>query len=240
MTFPITGISSMATKALLAELARAYEARAGRRVAIESAGGVDAAGRVRAGEPFDLVVLARDSIDRLLAAGHLVPDSRVDLAHSPVAVAVRAGAARPDIAGEDELRRAVLTASSIGVSTGPSGVELGRLFERWGIASGLRARMVTPPPGVPVGALIARGEVELGFQQLSELAHLEGIDVLGPMPDAVRIVTTFSGAIGARAGQPSEAQALLAFLASPAAAAAKRRQGMDPPDASSASRGFDS
>lgn len=222
----------MATKALLAELAGAYEAHAGHEVAIESVGGVDAARRVRAGEPFDFVVLGGDSIDGLLAEGHLVAGSRVDLAISPVAVAVRAGADRPDIAGEDALRRCVLAAPSIGISTGPSGVALGRLFERWGVAPELRARTVTPPPGLPVGSLIARGEVALGFQQLSELVHLEGVDVLGPMPDSVRIVTTFSGAIGARSRRPAAARKLLDFLASPAAAAAKRRQGMDPPDAS--------
>jgi molybdate transport system substrate-binding protein len=222
----ITGISSMATRAVLAELARAYEARSGRTVALESVGGVDAAKRVQAGEPFDVVVLARDAIEELIAEGHLVAGSQVDLVRSGVAVAVRAGAARPDIASEDALRRAVLTARAIGTSTGPSGVELGRLFERWGIAERIRNRIVTPRPGVPVGALIARGEVELGFQQLSELIGVHGIDVVGPLPLAVQIVTTFSAAVGAAAGQPEAARALLAFLGSPAAEDAKRRHGM--------------
>jgi molybdate transport system substrate-binding protein len=135
MTLSITGISSMATKAVLADLARAYEADADRRVAFTSVGGVDAARRVQAGEPFDVAVLARDAIDRLIAEGHLAAGSRVDLARSQVAIAVRAGAARPDITSEDALRRAVLAASSIGVSTGPSGAGLGRLFERWRIAA---------------------------------------------------------------------------------------------------------
>ena len=108
-------------------------------------------------------------------------------------------------------------------------MELGRLFERWGIAERIRDRIVTPPPGVPVGALVARGDVELGFQQRSELIHVEGIDVLGPLPASIQIVTTFSAAVGARTRQPEAARALLDFMASPAAAEAKRRHGMDPP-----------
>jgi len=218
----------MATKMVLAVLARAYETHSGRTVAIQSVGGVDAAKRVRAGEPFDIVVLARDAIEQLIADDHLVAGSEVDLMRSGVAVAVRAGGPRPEIASEDALKDAVLAARTIGISTGPSGVELGRLFERWGIAEQLRDRIVTPPPGVPVGRLVARGEVALGFQQQSELAYVEGITVLGPLPPAIQIVTTFSGAVGAHARLPVGARALLAFMASPAAAETKRRHGMDP------------
>jgi molybdate transport system substrate-binding protein len=228
MSDPITVISSMATRNVLAALARTFSASSTREVALESVGGVDAARRVQAGEAFDVVALASDAIDRLLAAGHVVAGSKVDLMCSGVAVAVRTGGPRPEVGSEDALRRAVLAARTVGCSTGPSGVELARLFERSGIADEVRARIVTPPPGVPVGALVARGEVELGFQQLSELMHLEGIDVLGPLPPAVQIVTTFSAGVGAASKQPDAARALLAFMASPAAADAKRREGMDP------------
>jgi molybdate transport system substrate-binding protein len=221
----------MATKAVLTELTRAFEARTGQAVALESAGGVEVARRVQAGEAFDVVALARDAIEKLIASDHLVAGSAVDLAHSSVAVAVRAGARRPDIGDEDAVRRAVLAARTIGVSTGPSGVALGRLFERWGVAPELRDRIRTPPPGVAVGAFVASGQVELGFQQLSELAPLEGIDVLGPLPPAIQIVTTFAAASGAAARQPEPARSLLLFLASPAAAEAKRRHGMEPADA---------
>ena len=228
MASAISGISSMATKALLAELGSAYAQAHGTPVAIESVGGVDAAKRVQAGEPFDVVVLASDAIDKLMAAGSLRPGSRVDLVTSGVSVAVKAGAPHPDIGSEAALRAAVLAAPTLGYSTGPSGVQLARLFERWGIADEIRARLVTAPPGVPVGALVARGEVALGFQQLSELIHLDGIDVVGPLPAAVQIVTTFSGAVGAQAARPDAAEELLQFMASPTAADAKRRQGMEP------------
>lgn len=224
----LTGISSMATRALLAELSAAYERHSGRHVAFESVGGVDAARRVAAGEVFDVVVLAADAIDKLAAAGRVVAGSRVDLVRSGVSVAVRAGAARPDISSEDAVRRAVLAAPTLGFSTGPSGVALLKLFERWGIAQAVAPRLVQAPPGVPVAALVARGDVALGFQQLSELQGVPGIEVVGPLPAAIQIVTVFSAGVCAAATQADAARALLDFLASPACADAKRRQGMEP------------
>lgn len=224
----IKGISSMATRQVLAELVELYGRQCADRVAIESVGGVDAAKRVQAGEVLDVVILASDAIAKLAASGHVVPATQVDLVHSGVAVAVRAGAPVPDISAEDAVRRAVLAARSLSYSTGPSGVALAQLFERWGIAQEIAPRIVQAPPGVPVGTLVARGEVELGFQQLSELLHVSGITLVGPLPPAIQITTTFSGAIAANARQPDAARALLAFMASPEAADAKRRQGMDP------------
>jgi molybdate transport system substrate-binding protein len=231
MNPPITGISSMATRQVLAELASAYERRAGARIVIESVGGVDAAKRVQAGEAFDVVILAADVVDKLAAAGRTVPGSKVDLVVSGVAIAVRARAPRPDISTEAALKNAVLSARNIGYSTGPSGVQLVKLFERWGIAEDIKDRTVQAPPGVPVGTLVARGEVELGFQQRSELMHLPGIDVIGTLPAAVRILTTFSGAVCSASAQPAAARALLDFMASPKADEAKRRHGMDTPGA---------
>lgn len=218
----------MATRQVLAELLATYEQQTGQCAAIEAVGGVDAAKRVQAGEAFDVVVLASDAIDKLIAAGAVVAGSRTDWVRSGVAVAVRAGAPLPDIGSEDAVRSAVLAARSISYSTGPSGVALAKLFERWGIASEVAGRMVQAPPGVPVGSLVARGDVELGFQQLSELLHVEGIAIVGPLPPAIQITTIFSSGVAATSGQPAAAQALLDFLASPAAAEAKRRQGMDP------------
>ncbi|WP_341914713.1 substrate-binding domain-containing protein [Polaromonas sp. YR568] len=228
MTTELKGISSMATRLVLADLVTAFEQQSGCRVAIESVGGVDAARRVQAGEAFDVVILASDAIDKLIASGHVLAGSRVDLVRSGVAVAVRAGAPRPDISTEDALRDAMRAARSISYSTGPSGVALAGLFERWGIAGEIQSRIVTPPPGIPVGSLVARGEVELGFQQLSELMHLEGITVLGPLPPAIQIITTFSAGVCSGTRHADAVRAMLAFMNTPQAAEAKRRQGMDP------------
>ncbi len=228
MSAPITLISSMATRPVLAELARAYAGQAGCEVALESVGGVDAARRVQAGEAFDAVVLASDALDKLIASGHVVAGSRVDLVRSPVAMAVRAGAPHPDVGSEAALRQAVAAARSIGCSTGPSGTHLARLFERWGLAEVLRHRIVIPPPGVPVGSLVATGEIELGFQQLSELMHLEGIDVIGTLPPGCDFITTFSAGLCTASTQAGAVRALLDFMASPAADETQRRHGMEP------------
>jgi molybdate transport system substrate-binding protein len=224
----LTGISSMATRMLLAELADAYRQQGGTELSFESVGGVDAARRIESGEAFDVVVLAADAIDKLVASGRAVAGSRTDLVRCGVAVAVRAGAPRPDIGSEAALRQALLSARSVGYSTGPSGVALLRLFERWGIAEALRERIVQTPPGVPVGALVARGEVELGFQQRSELMHLAGIDLIGDMPADAQIVTTFSAALCTASSQVAAVRELLNYMQSPQTAALKRRQGMEP------------
>jgi molybdate transport system substrate-binding protein len=145
-----------------------------------------------------------------------------------VAIAVAAGASRPGVSGESAVRDAVLRARSIGYSTGPSGAHLVRLFERWGIADVVAPRTVQAPPGVPVGALVARGDVELGFQQLSELMHLPGIDVIGLLPPEIQVITVFSAAVCTVSNRGTAAHALLAFLGSPEADAAMRRHGMEP------------
>ena len=126
------------------------------------------------------------------------------------------------------MRQAVLAASTLSYSTGPSGVALAKLFERWGIAEQVKPRTVTAPPGVPVGSLVASGAVALGFQQLSELLHVEGIAIVGPLPPALQITTTFSAAITTQCTRADDARALLDYMASSDTAPAKRRQGMVP------------
>lgn len=223
---PLSGISSMATRLLLADLLAAWQGQGGQPVSVESVGGVDAARRVAAGEAVDLVVLASDAIDKLIASGHLLPGSRVDLVQSGVAVAVPAGAPLPDISSEPALRAAVLAAPSIGYSTGPSGTQLLQLFDRWGITAQVQGRLVQARAGVPVGSLVASGDVALGFQQWSELLHLPGITLLGSLPAPVQINTIFSGAVAASSHQPAAVRALLAWLAAPDTAAIKQGHGM--------------
>ncbi|WP_186091224.1 substrate-binding domain-containing protein [Burkholderia gladioli] len=221
-------ISSMATRQLLARLAEDYRAATGQAVTIESVGGVDAARRVADGEAFDLVVLADAALAKLAASGHLDGAGRVAIARSEVAVAVREDAPHPAIDSGAAVREAVLRARSIGYSTGPSGTHLEALFAQWGIAETIASRIVRARPGVPVAALIAAGEVELGFQQRSELLDQPGIAIVGPLPDEVQAVTVFAGAVGSLCTRREAAAAFLAFLASPQAAAAKLACGMSP------------
>ncbi|HXC59333.1 MAG TPA: substrate-binding domain-containing protein [Steroidobacteraceae bacterium] len=232
ITMPDTSlrmISSMATRELLAALAVQFRLRTNQSVEASAGGGVDVAKRIEQGEAFDVVVLASNAIDKLMASGKVLPGSRVDLVESGVAIAVRAGAPRPAIATEEDVKAAVLATPTLSYSTGPSGVYLEKLFERWGILEQIRSRIVVPPPGVPVGSLVAAGKVALGFQQLSELMNLEGIAVLGPLPPAIQTLTVFSGGICSVSARPDEGRALLQFMASAQAIDTKRQHGMEPP-----------
>lgn len=221
-------ISSMATRQVLAELIEQFEKQSGYRVEIESVGGVDAVKRVEAGEAFDVVILASNAIDKLIDSGKIVAGSRVDLVKSGIAIAVPEGAVAIDISNEQAVKQAVLAAKTLSYSTGPSGVYLTGLFERWGIADHINHRIVKAPPGVPVGSLIAKGEVELGFQQLSELLHLKGIVILGPLPADIQMMTVFSSGVTTNTAQKKAVATLLNFLASPQAAEVKVNQGMEP------------
>jgi len=225
MAEALTGISSMAMRHALAELADAYEQRSAQRVTLVSVGGVEAARRINDGESFDFVVLAADAIERLAFGGRVDPASQTDLARSGVAIAAAAGEPRPDLRSEAAIRGALLRARGIGYSTGPSGAHLLRLFERWGIADAVAQRLVQAPPGIPVATLVAQGAVEFGFQQLSELMHVQGIDVID-LPAEIQVTTVFSAAVCAASRRPAIARGFLSFLASPEAEAAKRRHGL--------------
>lgn len=221
-------LSSMATREMLTDLVDLHVQVTGQAVRLESAGGVDVARRVREGESVDVVVLASGAIDGLIDAGRLDRSSRVALARSGIGMAVRAGAPHPDTGCAPALRQAVLAARTLGYSTGPSGTYLAALFERWGIADEIAPRIVQAPPGIPVATLVAQGQVELGFQQLSELIHVPGIDVLGPLPDEIQSITVFCAAVATGCDRPQSARALLDFLASPDATPSIRAQGMEP------------
>ena len=225
----IGGIASMAVRDALCELCAAYARDTRQPVQLVAVGGVEAARRVREGEAFDFVVLAADAIELLCAIARIDPATRMDFARSDIAIAVAAGAPRPDVGSESTLRDAVLAARTIGYSTGPSGAYMAELLERWGIAKRIAPRLVQAAPGIPVGALVAQRQAELGFQQLSELMHVPGIDIVGLLPPAIRKPTTFSAAACTASARPGAARELLAFLASDVADAAKRRHGLRPP-----------
>lgn len=228
MTAALKIMSSMATKELLARICPQYTGASSQGVATEIAGGVDINKRVRAGEAVDVVMLAANAIDLLIGSGHLVAGSRVNLAKSGIAVAVRAGSTKPDIGSEESVKRAVLAADKVSYSTGPSGVYLEKLFERWGILADIKPRLVVAPPGIPVGSLLAKGEADLGFQQLSELKHLPGLDILGPLPPAIQLITTFSAGLSVTSTQAAAVLAMLDYMNSPAALKAKQESGMEP------------
>lgn len=222
----LRGISSMATRQLLADLAAACQAAGGPALVVESVGGVDAARRVREGEAVDLVFLASDALAKLAVTGHVLADSCVALVRSQVAVAVAAGATAPDISNADAVRQAVLQAASVGYSTGPSGTALLALFDRWGILDNVQPKLRQAPSGVPVAAMVSRGDVELGFQQRSEMMSAPGIAVIGDLPPEIAIETIFSGGVAALAARPVEARALLQAFADPGMNACKHRNGM--------------
>ncbi len=221
----LAGLSSMATRHILADLARDYEASKGAHVEIRSMGGVEAAKLVRAGEATDIVVLASKVMASLEAEGHLAKGGTRDFARSEIGIAVRAGLALPSVASEQAVKRAMLDARKICYSTGPSGDHLKTLCERWDVPL---ARTLVAPPGVPVATLVANGEADLGFQQLSELIGEPGIEVAGPLPPEIQAVTVFCAGVSATSREPAAARALVAYLASAATRAAKRRHGMEP------------
>ncbi len=220
-------LSSNAMREVLLEIAPAFEKASGHKLAMTFIGSADILKRLRAGEGTELVVLQVSSIDELIAEGRLVPGSRVDFARSQVGAAVRAGAPRPDISSGEALKRTLLASKSIVVSSGPSGIYMLGLFERMGLP---REKYVQAKPGIQTGELVARGEAEICFQQLSELLPVKGIEYLGPLSADVGHVTVFAGGIHA-AAEPQAARALMQYLASPAAAPVLRAKGMEPAQA---------
>jgi molybdate transport system substrate-binding protein len=224
----ISVLATTAYREVILELLPQFEQANKYKVVSSFSSSPDVLKRTQAGERADVVILASGSFDELLKSGKVVPGSRVDLAKSGVGVAVRAGAPRPDIGSGDAVKRAVLAAKSVGFSGGASGAYIVSLFQRLGIADEVKARSRQAPPGVAVGEMIVRGEVELGFHQISELLPVSGIDILGPLPPELQHVTTFSSGIHVAAKDAAAARALVRFLASPAAAPVLRRKGMEP------------
>jgi molybdate transport system substrate-binding protein len=184
--------------------------------------------RLQRGEHADVVILAADALDVLIKQGKVVPGSRVDLVRSKIGMAVRAGASKPDISSVDALKRTLLQAQSIAYSASASGVYLStELFQRLGVADQILGKS-KKIESEPVGAAVARGDAEIGFQQISELLPVAGIDYVAPLPAEVQRVTVFSAGIAVGARAPEAARALIKFLASLAAAPAIRKSGLEP------------
>jgi molybdate transport system substrate-binding protein len=181
--------------------------------------------RLKGGEAVDLVILSAASLDELRKAG--IVTECTDLAKSGIGVAVKTGAPRPDISSGESVKRAVLAAKGIAYSTGPSGLYLVGLFQRMGIADQIKHK-VTQTQGQPSGGVVARGDAELAFQQVSELLPVPGIDLVGSLPPDIQEITVFSAGLHARATSPDAAKALVKFLTSPAAAPVIRKKGMEP------------
>ena len=224
MARQVSALSSMATRGLLAELAAAW----GGHATVEAVGGVDAARRVRDGEPVDVVLLAGPAMRKLDGEGHLVPGSLVGIARSALAVAVRTGDPAPDLTDAAAVRRTLQTAGRVGYSTGPSGDHLLLLLSRWGMREALSKHLVRAPPGTPVGRLLAEGTVDIAIQQHSELMDLPGVSVAGPLPPEIAVHTVFTAGIARTSVRPDAARRFIAFLASAATNDTKHRHGMEP------------
>jgi molybdate transport system substrate-binding protein len=224
----INVISTQATQEAYLELVPQFERLSGHKVKTVFNGTLNVQKRLADGEPYDLVIMAGPAIDEQIKLGKALAGSRVDLAKSGTGVAVRKGTAKPDIGSADALKKTLLAAKSIGYSTGPSGLYMLSVFEKLGIAEQVKAKLKQTPSGVFVGTLIANGEAEVGFQQISELMHFAGIDYVGPLPGELQRMTVFSAGIHSGAKQGDAARALVKFLTAPAAAPVMRKHGLEP------------
>jgi len=220
--------STQATQEAYQELVTQFEKATGHKVTTFFSGTINVAKRLADGEPYDLIIMSGPAVDEQIKLGKAVAGSRVDFAKSGTGLAVRKGAAKPDISSADALKKTLLAAKSIGYSTGPSGVYMLSVFEKLGIAGEVKSKLKQTPSGVFVGTLIATGETEVGFQQISELVHFPGIDYVGPLPGELQRMTMFSAAIHTGAKQADAAKALAKFITAPAAAPVIRKHGLEP------------
>jgi molybdate transport system substrate-binding protein len=221
-------LSTQAPEQAYRELVPQFEKASGHTVTTIFTGTLDVQKRIAAGEAYDLIIMAGPAIDDFIKSGKIVPGSRVNIARSGVGVAVRAGAPKPDIGTTEAVKKALLAAKSIGYSTGPSGVYLTGLFGRLGVADAIKSKLKQTPTGVFVGNLVASGEAEIGFQQVSELAHFPGVDFVGPLPADIQEVTVFASGLQVGARQADAAKDWVKFLTAPAAAPAFKSKGLEP------------
>jgi molybdate transport system substrate-binding protein len=190
--------------------------------------------RLERGEPADVLIMVGYALGDLVKQGKVIADSRVDLVKSSIGVAVKAGAPKPDISSADAVKRALLAAKTIAYSDSASGVYVStEMFGKLGIADAMKdkARKI---PATPVGEIVAHGDAELGFQQISELVPVAGIDIVGPLPPELQEITVYSAGIATVSREPDAGKALIQFLASPAASDTIIKSGMVPIPANAA------
>lgn len=221
-------LSSLATKEAYLELVPQFERDTGTTVTTLWTGTADIAKRMAAGEVYDLVVTSSASHADLVAQGKIAADGLTNLARCGIGVAVRTGTPRPDVGTPDAFKRSMLAIPSVGYSTGPSGVYIEKLFDRMGIAAAMKSKTRQVPSGMAVGPFLAQGGAEIGFQQESELVHVDGIDYIGPLPPELQNITIFTAGVHAKAAHPDAAKALVRFLTTPAAAAVMKTHGLQP------------
>jgi molybdate transport system substrate-binding protein len=184
--------------------------------------------RIERGEPIDVVIMAEPALAALIKQSKVRADSKVDLVRSSIGMAVKTGAPKPDISTVDALKRALLAAKSVAYSDSASGVYLANeLFPKLGISEQMKAKSKMIPAD-PVGRFVASGEFEIGFQQISELIPVKGIDIVGPLPPGAQLVTVFSAGILTTAKNPEAGRKFIDWLASPAAYQVIRESGLDP------------
>lgn len=227
MTAEIKVLSSIATREAYLELVPQFERTSGHKVATTWAGTTAIMQRMAAGETYDLVIISSPELDELTRQGKLIAGSRVDLAKSGIGIAVRAGAPKPDVRTPEALKQALLAARTVGYTSGPSGVYMAALIERMGIAAAVKPKHRGVPSGGTVGTIVATGEADIGFQQVSELVHIPGIDYVGPLPPEVQCITVFSSGVQTGATEPNAARALVAFLTTPAARDVMKKHGLE-------------
>jgi molybdate transport system substrate-binding protein len=221
-------MAANAVKGAFLELATAFEKSSGHKVTTVWGGTEGVAKRISDGEVVDVVLIAAPNIDKLIQTGKLMAGSRVDFAKSGVGVAVRSGLPTPDISSSEALKKAVLSAKSVAYSSGPSGFYIADLFKKMGIADQIKDKVKQPPSGVQVGEMVARGDADLGFQQISELLHVKGIDYLGPLSADIQNITVYSTGLHSAAPSSDAAKALVKFLTAPAVGPILKKIGMEP------------
>jgi molybdate transport system substrate-binding protein len=228
MSDTVRVLSTLALKGAVHSLASQYQAAGGARIDADFAPTLALLERLRAGEAADVVILTREGLDEIARERRVAPESCVDLARSFVGIAVKAGAAHPDISTEAALRAALHGARSVAYSRlGASGILFAKLIERLGIASDINAKAQIIQQGFTAERLVT-GEADLAVQQISELKQVGGIEVVGPIPRELQTPAVFSAGRMAATNKLAEAERLLRFLASPEVAPALRESGLAP------------